>query len=725
MTGPTAETPAGATSSSAGSSPPAALVAGRGVFLSDLVSRSGTDGSDLLHACFSRSPYASGRVSSVDAEEVRARAGVAAVLTARDLRVTMPGVNRFDLEPSLPAVAAMAGERISWAGQALAIVLAADPEVARAGAEEISFEIEPDESWAGMQPVARWRVGDTDRKAAAADRTVHAVIEQPRVAATALEPRGVFARVGHDGRLEIWVPTQSPARARDEFAAALGLAAAQVHVRVPDVGGAFGSKATPGPDELLVAAAAWVTGRPVAWVATRSEEFLAGVHGRGGRLEASLGCSREGRLESIEATLRFPVGAWLPYSALVPARNAARLIPGPYRVPSSVVDAEVVTEPRAAVNIYRGAGRPEAALLVEHLVDDAARALGRDPLALRLENLIGASDMPWSLPSGESLDSGDPRAALEHAAERFGYEAERASVARRRAAGERVGLGIGCYLEPCGQGFERARLTLDVGGHVTLATGTASQGQGHGRPFERLVREVLGAEVTGFTLIEGDTDRCPDGTGALASRSMAIGGSAVRAAAEAVLARRAAGQALPLSETVRYDAPAEAFGHGAVIVRIVLMPDTFAPRIERLVWVDDCGRVLDERGVRAQQLGGMAQGVGQALSEALRYDDQHQLLTGSLMDYALPRAADMPVDVSLHAQSTLTAANALGAKGIGEAGCIGVPAAVLNAVRDALAEGRELPAELPLQFPLTGERVWRAARWLESRGPGSPRGLAH
>ncbi|MEZ5650263.1 MAG: xanthine dehydrogenase family protein molybdopterin-binding subunit [Burkholderiaceae bacterium] len=700
-----------------GVSDPADLLRGRGRFLADLPA------TDALHVAFVRSPHACGRLTHLDLAGARTMPGVVAVLGAEHLSPAMPALNRFDHQPTPPPRRPIAGDRIDWPGQALALVLATSAGQARDAADAVAFEIQPDDH-DPREPIMQWRLrqGEVVRRgqqggsadagpgpAAAREIWVEADITQPRVAALALETRGLLARIDDGGRLEVWAPTQSPARARDEIATALGIAADRVRVRVADVGGAFGSKASLGPDELLVAAAAWREQRTLRWIATRSEEFVAGVHGRGGRLQGRLSCGPDGRLRHLDAELTFPVGGWLPYSALVPARNATRILPGPYRLRGSDVRTQVLGEARAAVNIYRGAGRPEAAMLMEWLLDDAARALGHDPLALREANLIGAADMPWPLPGGDHLEGGDPRALLARAAQLFGYERECQARKARRLAGEHVGIGIGCYVEPCGQGFERARLSIDADGRVLLALGTASQGQGHARPFAILVAEVLGCDPARVSVLEGDTALCPDGIGALASRSMAIGGSAAHLAALAVRKRLDRGETPPLAETVRYHAPAEAFGLGAVIVRLSMAPDTFEPTIERLVWVDDCGRVIDDHGLKAQQIGAMAQGIGQALSEALHYDEQGQLLSGSLLDYALPRADAMPLAVELHTLPSACKVNAIGARGIGEAGCIGVPAAIINAARDALAQGRPLPGDLALDPPLTAEKLWRAA----------------
>ncbi|MEZ5659629.1 MAG: molybdopterin cofactor-binding domain-containing protein [Burkholderiaceae bacterium] len=334
-----------------------ALVTGRGRFLADLPAPG------ALHAVFVRSPHPRGRLLSLDCDAARAMPGVV-VLTASELAPSMPAVNRFGQHPAVPLSQPMACDRIDWPGQALALVLADEPALAEAAAEQIAFDIDADESaegpvgsQAGLAlaqdgEIIRWHLCAGSEPAPGEVRQVSLTMIQPRVAAVALEARGLLAGIDEQGRLDVWVPTQSPARARDDIAHALGLQAAQVRVRVPDVGGAFGSKASLGPDELLVAAAAWRERRTVRWLASRSDEFLAGVHGRGGRWQAVLQSDRDGALRYLRADLCFPVGGWLPYSALVPARNAARILPGPYRLAGSEVHARVQAEPRAAVNIY-------------------------------------------------------------------------------------------------------------------------------------------------------------------------------------------------------------------------------------------------------------------------------------------------------------------------------------------------------------------------------------
>jgi carbon-monoxide dehydrogenase large subunit len=580
------------------------------------------------------------------------------------------------------------------------MVIADSRAQAEAAAERVEVEIaEAPSSGANSAPAIRIAFSSGEPVAATHQVTVRHT--QPRVAPAAMETRATVA--WWDGeRLCVWLPTQSPARARDDIAALLGLPKPQIRVIAPDVGGAFGGKATVGPEDLLVACAAYRLKASVKWAASRSEEFISATQGRGARLEGSLSMDDAGRFLHLAARLVFPLGAWLPYSAAMPLRNAARILPGPYQVRSIDIEATAATSNTAAVNIYRGAGRPEAALLMERLVDAAARTSGIDPVELRRRNLIPAHAMPYTTPTGECFDSGDYSAALERAVARFDYAVERKQQALRRAAGELVGIGMALYVEPCGQGFESARVTLQPDGTARVASGSAAQGQGHETTFATLAADALGCTAAQVTVVHGDTDIAPDGIGALASRSIAIGGSAILAAAREAVRRRSAGAALPLTAECVYRAPGEAWSYGCVIVRMAIERDTGTPVIERLVWVDDAGRVISPQLAEGQLQGGLAQGIGQALLERIVYDEHGQLLTGSFLDYALPRAADIP-PIELESLAIHATANVLGAKGVGEAGTIGVPAALLNAAIDALA-----PLGVHhLDFPLTAERLWR------------------
>jgi carbon-monoxide dehydrogenase large subunit len=389
---------------------------------------------------------------------------------------------------------------------------------------------------------------------------------------------------------------------------------------------------------------------------------------------------------------------------VVPARNALRILPGPYRIDHFDITSRATLSNAAAVGIYRGAGRPEAAILLERLVDQAAAQAGIDPLELRLRNVWQRDELPRDLPHGQRLDSADLPALLQRAAAVFDYAGRRAAQAAARARGEVLGLGRALYVEPCGQGGESVRLTALADGTYELATGATAQGQGRETAYAQIAAEALGCASAQVRVLHGDTARCPEGIGALASRSTAIGGSAIVHAARELKAQLAQGATLPCTVSLFHTVAHEAWASGCVMVQMAIDRDTGAPRIDALAWVDDAGRVVHHALVKGQLLGGLAQGIGQALMERLVYDDSGQLITGSLMDYALPRADDMPRHIALESLCTPSAANTLGAKGVGEAGCIGVPAALLNAAHDAL---RPFGAQ-DLHFPLTAERLWRA-----------------
>ncbi|NJM43415.1 MAG: molybdopterin-dependent oxidoreductase, partial [Brachymonas sp.] len=498
----------------------------------------------------------------------------------------------------------------------------------------------------------------------------------------------------------------TPSRAQADLAQCLSLDRSQVRVIAPDVGGAFGAKASLSPEDFALALAARHAHCALSWHSSRSEEFLSGMQGRGSEISGSLRVDAQGNFLALQAQLEFSLGAWLPYSALMPLRNAARMLPGPYRLSQVQVTSKAKGSHTAAVNIYRGAGRPEAALLMETLVDKAARALQIDPVKLRLRNLLAASDLPHTTPSGELLDSGDYGRALTSACDTLGYEAARQSQALRRQAGEVVGIGVAMYVEPCGQGWEAARVSLQADGRITVASGSPAQGQGHATSFASIAFEVLSphlpCKLEDIEVLLGDTEVCPEGIGALASRSMAIGGSAIVQACQQLVGRLLAGEPAPITVDAQFTAK-EAWSYGCVIACVAIDRDTGELAIERIVWADDAGSIISPALAHGQLIGGLAQGLGQAMMECIRYDAQGQLLTGSLMDYAVPRALDLPEDIDIVSMQTPSPNNLLGAKGVGEAGCIGVPAALMNAARDALSPW----GEQDLSFPLGAEQLWR------------------
>ncbi|MCX2864364.1 xanthine dehydrogenase family protein molybdopterin-binding subunit [Paucibacter sp. PLA-PC-4] len=688
-----------------------ALLSGRGRFVGDIRL------AGQAHAVFVRSPHAHARLLGLEMAQAQAQPGVLAVLGPADfVGLRQPRVNRLLADMNLPEAELVPPDRVLAVGAPVALVLAESRAQAQAAADLV---------WADYQDLApaldhqqydapalypglpdnvalrsEFSVGRLPESPPAAE----AQIALPRVAPAPMEPRA--ALLSWDGQgLHAWLSTQTPSRAREDLALALGLALEQVRVVAPDVGGAFGGKASVFPEDLMLAWAARRLCRPLLWQATRGEDLLSATHGRAARLQGRLWLDADGHLAALQADLRFALGHWLTYSAAAPLRNACRILPGPYRVPVQAVCGEGRLSNAAAVGIYRGAGRPEAALLMERLIDEAAAGAGLDPLALRLRNCWAPQQLPTDWPNGQRLDACDLPALLRRAAELFGYEERRADQARRRAAGELLGLGIALYVEPCGQGFESVRLTAHADGRYLLSTGATAQGQGRETSYALIAAQALGCAPADIRVLHGDTATCPVGIGALASRSTAIGGSAVLKAAQQLRAELAAGAARPHTVDLVHEVAHEAWAAGCVMLALAIDRETGQPRIEDLVWVDDAGQVVAPALVHGQLIGGLAQGLGQGLMERLVYDEQGQLLTGSLMDYALPRADDMPARLRLASLPTRSAANALGAKGVGEAGCIGAPAALLNAAHDAL---RPLGGRPQLDFPLTAERLWRA-----------------
>ncbi len=705
------------------------LLRGAGRFVNDLRS------AGCLHLEFCRSPYQAGRIVRLDVAAARAAPGVVAVFTAEDcaghgaaaVNALLPGI-------AAPPFALLAEGRVAAAGQAVAAVVADTPAAARDAAALVELEMEEQAPEARLAFAHRWQSGAAAEAFSAAAHVVRVDIAHATLAPMAMEPRATLAEWSEG--LTVWLSTQTPHRARADLANILHLPAESLRVIAPDVGGAFGGKASIAPEDAMVAWACRALRRPVRWCATRGEDFLAATRGRGARIAAELALDAQGRALALRAKLDFPLGHWLPYSAAAPARNAARILPGPYAIPEVDIVVEGRTRATAAMNIYRGAGRPEACMVMERLMDRAAVVTGIDGVTLRRRNLIGPAALPGPTPTGEVLDATDLPALLDAACRRAGHDALLRVRDARRVAGEVVGVGLALYVEPCGQGWESARVGLASDGTILAATGSSAQGQGRETAYAQIVCQVLNTDFARVRIEHGDTGAAPPGIGALASRSTAIGGSALHRATTAFLtrARAAAGRRLnrapaelepgpdglhaPDGAALRwaalagedgltaeevYHAPEEAWASGCCIALLSIAADTGIPTVEKLVWVDDAGVVVNPMLVQGQLLGGLAQGFGEAMMERLVHDAHGQLLTGSLMDYAVPRAADVP-QVTLDKLATPSAANTLGAKGVGEAGCIGVPAAIVNAAVDALSPF----GVTHLDMPLTSEKLWRA-----------------
>jgi aerobic carbon-monoxide dehydrogenase large subunit len=713
----------------------ARLVSGRGYFVGDIVLP------EQMHCAFVRSAYPHANYSFDAGFKVAAMQcpGVVAVITAEEIgSLAYPSVNPLIANARLPSQKLLDGIA-RFVGEPVALVVAATDAQARHAADLVEINWQPIDAIDPLfaQAVYDWQFeSSSDNKAnellnhppSSHSITIHH--QQCRVSAAPLEPRAAVA-AWQDNKLQMWIPTQTTSRARIDLAKILVLPIEDIRVVAPDVGGAFGARASIYIEDILVAATARYLNTTVKWIGTRSEEFVSATQGRGGDLKLTMQTDSAGQILQVDANLKFDLGAWCPFSALATGRNAARILPGPYRVAKLSVSAQGFMSHTAPMNIYRGAGRPEAALLMERAIEAAARHLKIDPMQLRRQNIVAKQDFPITLPSGAKPDSADLLQCLAKAESLFGYQAARALQAQQMAnnglaandnktLAELIGIGAALYIEPCGEGWESARLTLNGQGHYILHSGSSAQGQGRETAYIQIVVNSMrsfGIEVAPemVTVLHSDTAICPEGIGALASRGTAIGGSAVVAACEQLHSQMQlqikanasveGGGVVkqPITVEVKYHADGEAWASGCVICQVRINVQTGELKIDKLVWVDDAGQVINPTLVKGQMMGGLAQGLGQALMERLSYDSWGQLVTGSFMDYAMPRASDIP-EVLLESICTPSPMNKLGAKGVGEAGCIGVPAAVLNAVLDALAP---LGIET-IDFPLSSARIWSA-----------------
>jgi carbon-monoxide dehydrogenase large subunit len=602
-------------------------------------------------------------------------------------------------------------------------------------------------------------VGDVTRGFAQAHVVVEARLSVPRVAAMPIEPRGVVAQPdAPDGRLTVWASTQMPFAVRAAIAAALDLAEEQVRVIAPDVGGGFGAKGHVYPEDVLIPAVARRLGRTVKWIETRREHFLATAPDRDQHHQLRLGVASDGAIAAIETTFTRDGGAY-PVLGDVITLNTINHLPGPYRVAHLKGSAVNVVTHKTFTGAYRGAGRPEVAYVLDRLLDRAARRLRMDPAELRRRNLIRFDEMPYTtgLRYRDGIpivyDPADYHAAFDRLLARFGYDEWRAAQKGRRASPRPIGIGLSAYLEGTGIGpFEGADVRIDPSGMVYLQIGVSSQGQSHETTLAQVCAAELGVDTERVVVVGGDTAVLGYGNGTIASRVAAVAGPAVARTSREVArkARLVAGELLECAPTdvvfadgrahvagmagrsielgelargslrsptlLREGAPGLhacaffrpetvtwAFGAHACALEVDV--ETGAVRLLRYAAVHDCGRPLNPMVVEGQLHGGIVQGIGAALGEELIYDGGGQLLTGSLMDYGVPKADEVPpLDVvALDFPSTR---NEMGIKGVGESGIISPVPAIANAVEDALAD-RDVAIE---RVPLTAARVWEALR---------------
>jgi len=725
----------------------------------------------MAHLALVRSPFGHAAVESIDVSAAAEMPGVLAAYTWEDVRDSgVPGrldVEREMLEGEIPGHPVLTDGRVRYQGQPVAAVVAESRYRAADAADAVSVQydrldavVDPAEAVADGAPTifescpdnvaVDGELGDeaaTERAFADADRVVDLSLRNNRLISSAMEPRTALARV-EDGRLRVDLATQAPHQHRGSLAATLGMRESDVRVVAPDVGGGFGHKGHHYPGETMAAWAATRLERPVKWVATRSENYQAGAHGRDHVTEASLAFDDDGTIRGLRAETLAGLGGWgLDIAPVLPTWYG-RLLAGQYDVPAIHCRTRTVFTNTAPVHTYRGAGRPEAIYVLERLVKRAADDLGMDPAEFRRRNLLDPDDFPVETAVGATYDSGDYEPVLDRALDAVDYERVRATT--ERADGRLVGVGLAAFVESTGGGFESGVVRVLPDGGVTVLAGTHSHGQGHATTYAQIVADELDVPIDDVEVVEGDTDRLPQGTGTFGSRSTIAGGSAVAESARDVrekardiaaglleadpgdvdvadgefrlagapergvslgeVAEAAYGMFDPrrvehdLESTTFFEQEGTAYAFGTHAAVVAVDPRSGEVEVERYVAVDDCGPQINPKIVEGQVHGGVAQGVGQALYEHAIYDENGTLQTATLQDYAVPKAAQVP-DLATESTETPSPTNPLGVKGIGEAGTMGAPPAIVNAVVDALAP---LGVE-HVDMPLTAESVWRAA----------------
>jgi carbon-monoxide dehydrogenase large subunit len=754
-----------------------ALLAGRGQFTDDLHL-------DLPQATarlvFLRSPYPHARIVSVDADAARAMPGVLAVWTGADLFAAgvkhLPGTPNFKRADGSPGATAerrpLAHERVRFVGEAVVAIVAETLQQARDAAEAVQVDYDDlpavttaaDATAPGAPALcdaapdnisAEARYGDATATEAAFAKATHVVrlnINNQRLAAVTLEPRSVLAWTASDGRLTLRISGQMPTAIRDAICASLpGQTVAKTRVTVGDVGGGFGMKTSPYPEDIALAWCARELGRPVKWIADRSEDFLAATHGRDLVSDAELALAADGKILALRLRSSANVGAYATGTAVVIA-----LMIGPW-VTTSVYDIQTidfhfkaVMSNTAPIGAYRGAGRPEAIYLMERLMDEAARQTGIDRITLRRRNFITPAQMPYKNPMNQLYDTGQfehvMNQGLAQALGTSGMQGFEARAEESKARGMLRGLGIATFLEWTGGNVFEETVSVDVkaDGIVEVFAAVNQMGQGIATTLAQLVVDVFDVPISQVRVVLGDTDR-GNGFGSAGSRSIFTGGSSLRIGAERTvehaktlaatelevsaqdmdyaagrfsvkgtdigidlfeLASRQAGGQIHMDSTSTVAGPT--WPNGCHISEVEIDPQTGSVQVVAYSSVNDVGRVINPMIVRGQLDGGALQGIGQALHEQVVYDvETGQLLTGSLMDYTAPRADDMACEfVTSMDESTPCKNNPLGVKGVGELGTIGATPSIINAVADALARGGRSDLTTKLQMPLTPSRLW-------------------
>ncbi len=733
-----------------------ALIRGTARYVDDIVP-AGT-----LHLALVRSPFAHAEITGIDVEAAQEMPGVWAIITPEDVAgVSMPPTP--NPKRNVPRRYPLVQGKALMVGDPVVAVVADSAAAARDAADMVFVDYEPLEavgdvdSAIGAPPIhpgfesnVAYDRSKGDRKAFEAvqgEIRLHGVVEHPRVVPAPMETRAILAEWKED-RLTVYLSSQAPQLMAEQLARDFDLPQTAVRVITPFVGGGFGCKFDLAEEEYLTVIAARMTGRPVKWTETRREHMLTIGHGRAQRHRWEVVADGDGRIQGLWVDSLIDLGCrhrYLSFMEITP-----RMGTGNYKIPVYGWRMRGVWTNRAPRGIYRGAGRPEATLTVERVIEAVARATGLDPAVVRRRNFVPPDEFPHESSGGKALggyvyDTGDYHKALDRLLEVADYEGLRREQAEVRKQGRILGIGLSSYVEVCGfENWGAARIQVHGDGTVSVFVETLDQGQGHRTSFAQIVASVLGIEVGRVRIEQGDSATSPYGWGTSGSRSIAQGGSASYAAAKKVAEKvtKIAAHLLEASEadiildggratvagtdvSVTWEEVVQAalsgnvpeglepglddevhlrsgglnYPFGAHLAVVEIDPETGSVTLDRMWAVDDAGNIVNPMLAEGQRHGGLAQGVGQALWEQARYDEDGNLLTSSFMDYLIPTAGSLP-SFRLDATVTPTPTNPLGAKGIGEAGAIGSTPAVVNAVSDALGGA-------DVQIPITPEQVWR------------------